>query len=63
MMTDRIFNQRAFVNYLVDNMSIEDLKSYSRENLHYLFDGQNDFEFNEIMLDEDFEPRKEESNE
>lgn len=54
----RIFNQRAFVNYLVDNMSIEDLKSYARENLHYLFDGQNDFEFNEIMLDEDFDPRE-----
>jgi hypothetical protein len=52
----RISNQRAFVNYLVDNMSIEDLKSYARENLHYLFDGQNDFEFNETMLDEDFNP-------
>ena len=54
----RIFNQRAFVNHLVDNMSIEDLKSYAKENLHYLFDGQNDFEFNETMLDEDFDPRK-----
>jgi hypothetical protein len=38
-------------------MSIDDLKSYARENLHYLFDGQNDFEFNETMLDEDFDPR------
>ena len=61
-MSDRIFNQRNFVNYLVDNMSIDDLKSYARENLHYLFEGQNDFEFNETMLDEGFEPRKEESN-
>jgi hypothetical protein len=41
-------------------MSIDDLKSYARENLHYLFDGQNDFEFNETMLDEDFDPRKDE---
>jgi hypothetical protein len=54
----RIFDQRAFVNYLVDNMSIDDLKSYARENLHYLFDGQNDFEFNETMLDEDFNPQE-----
>jgi hypothetical protein len=54
----RVFNQRAFVNHLVDNMSIDDLKSYARENLHYLFDGQNDFEFNEMMLDEDFDPRE-----
>ena len=54
----RVFNQRAFVNHLVDNMSIDDLKSYARENLHYLFDGQKDFEFNETMLDEDFDPRE-----
>jgi hypothetical protein len=39
-------------------MSIDDLKSYARENLHYLFDGQKDFEFNETMLDEDFDPRE-----
>lgn len=55
----RVSDQRAFVNYLVDNMTIEDLKSYARENLHYLFEGQTDFEFNEMMLDEDFDPRKE----
>jgi hypothetical protein len=55
---NRVFDQRAFVNYLVDNMSIDDLKSYARENLHYLFDGQNDFEFNETMLDEDFNPQE-----
>jgi hypothetical protein len=59
-MSDRIFNQRAFVNHLVDNMSIEDLKSYARENLHYLFEGQTDFEFNEMMLDEDFNPTEKE---
>lgn len=59
-MSDRIFNQRAFVNHLVDNMSIEDLKSYARENLHYLFEGQTDFEFNEMMLDEDFDPTEKE---
>jgi hypothetical protein len=41
-------------------MSIEDLKSYARENLHYLFEGQTDFEFNEMMLDEDFDPTEKE---
>lgn len=59
---NRVFDQRAFVNYLVDNMSIDDLKSYARENLHYLFDGQNDFEFNETMLDEDFNPQEGSNN-
>ena len=55
---NRVFNQRAFVNHLVDKMSIDDKKSYARENLHYLFYGQNDFEFNETMLDEDFNPHE-----
>ena len=55
--TSRFFDQRAFVNYLVDNMSIDDLKSYARENLHQLFKGQSDFEFNETMLNEGFDPR------
>lgn len=59
-MSERIFNQRAFVNHLVDNMSIEDLKSYARENLHYLFERQTDNEFTEMMLDEDFNPTEKE---
>ena len=57
-MTERILNQRAFVNHLVDTMSIDELKSYARENLHVLFDGESDFDFNETMLDNDFDPRE-----
>lgn len=54
----RIFDQRAFVNHLVNSMSIDELKSYARENLHQLFEGQSDFEFNETMLNEGFDPRE-----
>jgi len=56
----RITNQRAFVNYLVNNMSIEELKSRARESIHNHFEGYSDFEFNEAMLDEGFDPRKDE---
>ena len=55
---NRIFNQRAFVNHLVDNMSIDELKSYARENLHIMFNDESDFDFNETMLDNDFDPRE-----
>lgn len=55
---DRISNQRAFVNHLVENMSIDELKSYARENLHELFSKESDFDFNETMLDNDFDPRE-----
>jgi hypothetical protein len=55
---NRVFNQRAFVNHLVDNMSIDELKSYARENLHALFSEESDFDFNETMLDNDFDPRE-----
>ena len=54
----RIFSQRAFVNYLVDNMSIDELKSYARENLHAMFNDESDFDFNETMLDNNFDPRE-----
>jgi hypothetical protein len=57
-MTDRVANQRAFVNHLLDTMSFDDWKSYAQESLHYLFDGQSDFEFNEMLLDEGFDPRE-----
>ena len=57
-MTERIFNQRAFVNHLVDIMSIGELKEYAQERLHEIFDGESDFDFNETMLDNNFDPRE-----
>lgn len=57
-MTDRVANQRAFVNHLLDTMSFDDWKSYARERLHQIFDEESDFDFNETMLDNNFDPRE-----
>jgi hypothetical protein len=57
-MTDRVANQRAFVNHLLDTMSFDDWKSYAQERLHQIFDEESDFDFNETMLDNNFDPRE-----
>lgn len=57
-MTDRVANQHAFVNHLLDTMSFDDWKSYAQERLHQIFDEESDFDFNETMLDNNFDPRE-----